>query len=310
MSNYWNFSELATDDTINAAIWQQSPSIQLRIHHPNQLIYPGSVGAQQAMCGNIPLPWEPDIVGKKWKDPGGIIIVGSAYAGFIEEYSRRSGTMPLSTYIACSSVPDYSVFQNAFLNSVVSANDSHYGPLESLAKPFVDLSNVALFDLCRVSFVCRGMVHPRRSDKAGDAVVKKACDVFEKYVDSCIIPPWTWKRINEGAARRIIALGTIAEHGLLRLFQRHGFTITDKVSKKRCEMRHRENGSWVSHYADSQRKLGYWVSHNSWWMIEGSVDGTWRQFYLLPVYHPSRYQQADPNYANTKKTLELMIRSS
>lgn len=309
MSCFWDSSKLSVKDTINAEIWRQSPAIQLQIHHPSFLKLPGSVGAQQAMCGDNPLPWVPDIVGQEWKSPGCFIIVGSAYAGFISEYSSRGGTMPFQKYISCSSNPDFSVFQKSFFDHVISVNDRYYKPIETLVRNFVDLSEIALFDLCRASFVCRGTGNATRRDKSEDKIVRDNCSVFEKYVDSPHIPPWTWYRICNSSSRLIIVLGSIAEHGLLRLFESKGFNIIEKASNQIFNLRTFNKGLWVKSYADHDRNLNYWIRKKSWWILNGSINGMKRSICLLPVYHPSRYQNFDPGYNGTKEVIRLMINS-
>lgn len=306
---FWDTSKLSFNDLINTEIWQESPSIQLQIHHPSSLTLPGTVGAQQAMCRENPLPWVPDIVGRDWKSPGSFIIVGSAYAGFISEFSRRGGTIPLQNYISCSLNPDFSVFQKSFFDHVISVDDRYYRPIEILVRNFVDLSKFALFDLCRASFVYRGIGSDTRRDRSGDQIVKDYCSVFEKYIESPHVPPWTWRRICDSSSHFIIALGTIAEHGLLRLFKSKRFHIIDKKSNETIDLQPYNNGHWVRYFADRNRILSYWLKEQSWWILDGSINGTRKSICLLPVYHPSRYQNFDSGYNRTKEVIRLMINS-
>ena len=84
MNQFWDQNSLDFNDELNHVIWSESPSHQMEIQHPNELQVPGSIGAQQAMIGQKPLPWVPDIVGKEWQSPQSIFVVGSAYAGFVK----------------------------------------------------------------------------------------------------------------------------------------------------------------------------------------------------------------------------------
>src|ERR1035438_6209280 len=94
--DYWNQAYFRLVDAINAEMWVRSPQLQLEIQHPHSLFKPGSVGPQQAMLEpdatlgiklDTVLPWVPDIVGKEAEGDRAVLIYGSAYAGFIWEYS-------------------------------------------------------------------------------------------------------------------------------------------------------------------------------------------------------------------------------
>ncbi len=309
------------DDPLNRRIWSESPAIQRTIHPPAALREPGAVGAQQAMLhrGAHPritdesvLPWVPDLVGKRWRERDSLLIVGSAYAGFIQEYSTRSRTIRLFNYASATSVAE---FQPYYLQQVVSCDTDYYGPIHSLVKAtsdggFEDASWVALFDLCRASFVARGNgPDDKRGDRGGDGIVKQAPERFARYVESGASASWTWERFVSSRAFRIVALGTIAEHGLLRLFHDRGLQIRAVGSTASWTSKPGTTGRWVLQYADPKRQLGSWIAKDAqtWWTIYGDVDGEERVWYLLPIYHPARYQKPDPHYAGARAVLRRMV---
>src|SRR4051794_21754424 len=97
---FWAASTLNVDDEVNDGIWSQSIAVQKEIQPPDDLLIRDDtpIGAQQAMVDPDPdcispigdgtiLPWVPDLVGSKWDDSDSLIIVGTAYAGFIREYN-------------------------------------------------------------------------------------------------------------------------------------------------------------------------------------------------------------------------------
>ena len=311
------------DDQINGEIWKDSPDRQRGIQQPATVAEPGMFGAQQAMltAGIVPhpntvLPWVPDLVGKEWKDKGAVFVVGSAYAGFIREYSKRNATMCLRCYFTAETARQ---FQERFFQDVVAPDPDYYGKLAILfghppaAPPLLSGSQVCILDLCRSSFVRRGLRIGRRVnwDKSGDPVVKASTagalpDIFQEYVDQN--KDWTWQRFMESKSSKIVALGTIAEHGLLRLFQAEGFTITeegfpDAVNRPAFPP---NTAAWVHRYADQGKTLAYWLQHQSWWNVNGDVNGVPRTWKILPVYHPA-WMNKDPLYTQTRALLATLL---
>jgi hypothetical protein len=247
-----------------------------------------------------PLPWVPDLVGQDWRDESGVVVVGYAYAGFIREYSTRSATIPLDQYLAASSVKD---FQNLFLRYVVREDPSYYTPLQNLCSTLGSASRISLMDLCRVSLVKRGLGGAQRSDSSS-GIVKEDPAIFEKYTESVQPAEWLWQRLVGGQAICVLALGFATEHGLLRLFARRGMSITqNEVPFSVSPIAH---GAWANEYADPSRKLGYWLTHETWWTIRGQVNGIDRMWQVLPVYHPARSESYDRDYQRTKKVFKLM----
>lgn len=302
---FWDKNFLSEKDSLNEEIWNDSPIAQRKINKLNSSNKKSiRYGAQQAMLEGeeIILPWVPDIVGKDYKSNDSLVIVGSAYAGFIEGYSSRLRTMSIKKY---KEAKNPYMFLNYFLEDVIIEDHSYYSPINTLASTFCDLKRTVLFDLCRASFVCRDdNMSSDRKDKSGDRVVKDAKDIYEKYVESEKAAEWTWQRITSCGAKCIVALGSIAEHGLLRLFNRNSLSIKDFRHSDKLKLKNYEDGEWVAYYADRSKNLGYWINNCNWWIIEGTVNGHYRKWNLLPVYHPAYYSKYDPNYEKTKNVIK------
>lgn len=140
-------SHLDRDDVLNGTIWSESPKVQPEVQAPDQLQGAGALGTQQAMCDGPVLSWVPDLAWRRWRDPEAVIVVGSAYAGFVREYSSRGCTLPLATYRQARTWQD---FQEMFVKEVVRADARYYGPVADLLVEAPQGSFVVL-DLCRAS---------------------------------------------------------------------------------------------------------------------------------------------------------------
>ena len=306
-ADFWDAKNFDFTDALNEEIWLLSPDVQQQIHPTENLKQPGAIGSQQAMLDSRlltergPLPWVPDLVGKESQDEGGIVIVGSAYAGFIHEYSTRAAKLPLQAYLAASSIED---FQRLFLSYVVRPDASYYIPLQNLCSDFGSASKLTLMDLCRVSLVKRGLEDEKRSDSNRN-ILGEAPAMFEKYVESEQPADWLWRRLVDGQAKCVLALGLTVEHGLLRLFSHRGMRITQGEFVFRPKSF--APGVWAMRYADPSRTLRYWLDHETWWTIRGQVNGVERVWYVLPTYHPSaRSGVSDTGYERTKTILKAM----
>lgn len=304
---FWAAKHFDFADAINEEIWRLSPDLQSHIHSHTELSLPGAIGAQQGMLHNAasgrrgPLPWVPDLVGKDWRDESGVMIVGAAYAGFIEEYSTRSAAMPLARYLAASSVPE---FQRDFLSYVVQRDAGYYGPLHEMCVHLGSASRLSLVDLCRVSLVSRGVGDTSRSDSSSSRVINRDPAAFGKYAENPQAAEWLWRRIVSGRARCVVALGFTPEHGLLRLFAKRGMRITEGDTPW---LARRANAAWTTKYADPARQIGYWLERGTWWTVQGEVDGANRTWFVLPVYHPAWHAKHDPGYRRTAELLKQML---
>jgi hypothetical protein len=316
---FWDRKLFDTNDALNRVIFEKSIELQ------KQIGIPSGCGAQQAMVGEDILRWIPDPLGKNWKSRDAILFCGSAYAGIFSPWSSRRGarTTTVEAYAAAQTLAD---LHGTFFDSIIDPpfavrSDSYYGPIEALSVAVPDASYISLFDLCRASFVKRMEQDGTLRDKSGDAVVGSACELFSKYVETATPDDWLWKRISSGEARRIVAFGSIAEHGLLRLFQRHGQTVY-LGSLGPLMFPHgwlkATNGRWVRDYAyESLRyklkalelikgrlQLDYWLKNSTWWSIR-APDGRerWR---LLPVYHPTSTRLTGETLKQTISLLQTM----
>ncbi len=306
--------DLEVTDPLNQVIWDESVAVQLEIGPPEQLRAVNSVGAQQAMIegaaySHIPcLPWVPDLLVADWKAQSAILIVGSAYAGFIREYSNDKG-MPLAEYVEAYEQRSVKLFIDSFRENVI-ANWRYYDFVQDLVNGLRasghDVPGFALFDVCRASFVCRSEAAaiPRRptlnrvlrKDRGGDQTVRCQPAVFCSYVESSKPNEWLWKRIQGSKATRIVALGTIAEHALLRCFARNidsGHlsirSVPDNHEPRRINERSgwKSKTEWALDYADGRHYLADWQK-DGWWEIQQKDTENTRLWQLLPVPHPSR----------------------
>ena len=365
---YWDATLVDLNDSLNATIWSLSPSMRC-IQNPSMLRNAGSVGAQQAMieAGTYPspqypagfgrdsvLPWIPDYVGKKWQDENALLVVGSAYAGIIKGYCDRD--FPLKDYAAHAANGSAASFQRDYINIVMQNDPAYYDKLAVLCAGVLPPSNpagrsnsagrsddagqsgvagqsdsICLFDLCRASFIKLGdwPSSMNRGDKAGDEVVRSHASVYVPFVECFTVQGWLWDRIINTEARRIAALGTIAEHGLIRLFLAmasckviQNIVIQTHLGRKFDSSRYAAysnsnhiqwpqrpyvtQGNVLSGSGPNPMKLGDWLKNGDYWIIRGSVNGQKRKWHLLPVYHPSWVNAHDSGYGKTIALLQKM----
>lgn len=285
MTEFWNESHLDLYDSINKDIWSTSPNTQLAIQPQGDLQAPGTIGAQQAMVGGNPLPWVPDIVGRHWQtSTTAIVVVGSAYAPFIREYSSRGATLSIYDYTSAQSAAD---FQRSFLKSVVARDSDYYLKIATMLQNsgLSDASNVVLTDLCKCSLAVRGDGRPRLDTLFSRPWTAEQKDSFKAYAENDQMSDWTWQRIANSSSNTIIALGLLAEHGLLRLFYKklkpvkviHSGTLAPLTLNT-------ARNNWVNLYACSSCKVRAWG--DNYWRISGGG----REWRLYVREHPSSAQ--------------------
>lgn len=329
-----------TADPLNCEILALSLGLQREISKHDSPEGP-EIGAQQVMPkpGHVadfgpknPLPWVPDRVGADFsRENNGVLVVGSSYNGFIEGYSSRS--MALADYLAIRNLiregnedparpkvaEACTKFVQDFEAQVMAPDKStYYGPIldRLLGDAGGPASRACLTDLCKASFVRRGpnTGEGDRGDEGNDGVIKKNWSAWTQFLtckragDAMPLPyQWLWRRMQQ--CRHIVALGTIAEYGVIKIFHRmaESPTIgTRNGGKIHLHKSLNPDARWEYCYADSTRKLSRWLDTKDWWILnDGRTGQKWK---LLPVYHPAaRPPYADPGYARTRPVLTEMI---
>jgi hypothetical protein len=330
-------------DPLNCEIIAHSLGLQRQIPvitHPDGLV----VGAQQAMpksehrnlfSPENPLPWVPDRVGTGFsRENNGVLVVGSSYNGFIEGYSQRS--MKLDDYLAIRDLiregnegPAHSKvaeacakFVSEFEGQVMQPDRAtYYGPIlkSLLGDAGIPASSVCLTDLCKASFVQMGKVNGNgtRLDVGHDGIVQKNWKLWTQFLtckaaehDAPLACQWIWKRMQQ--CRHIVALGTIAEYGVIKMFKRMAESPaigTRNGGRIHLDQSLEPDARWKYCYADSTRKLSRWLDTKDWWILnDGRTGQKWK---LLPVYHPAaRPPYADPGYARATPVFSEMVQSS
>jgi hypothetical protein len=325
-TNFWSPEYLDCNDPDNEKIWIQSPALQASIQSTGLLNAEGDIGPQQIMIDGFdaPVPWVPDVLGLEWKHPESLIIVGSAYAPFIAGISKRDCTLPLREYVNARSAADFLV---TFLRHVITPDRAYYSKIRLLAADVSNQKRIALFDLCRASYAVRGARCSRETmDEAAEYTFRDRIAVnrgkparhtparaeasrrlFTSYVEAPQQRQWTLDRLIKSEARRIIALGSIAEYGLLKLFFDANIrTIYQRSRPNQPWFPSRTHGDkWTLKYARARRTLQGWLDASDWWVVEGVVDGVRRRWCVLPVLHPVQ-NHADSAYVRTRALLRGM----
>lgn len=266
-------SSLAPGDAINEEIWTQSAALQAAMQPPRAGWAAGEVGAQQSMCGESALPWVPDLVGCELASPSAVLFVGMSYAGFIRRSGRRNGLIPPEDYLAASAAE----FADRFAEVVVPRYPYYQHLLDALPAD-VATAQVAFTDLCRACFVKVG-----RKDDSNSSVERADKALFSRYVDHPDQQRWHQRRILGSGARLLVAVGHVAEHGLLRLL-RDGLGCEVRCGAGRVEFSRRSAAhSWPTAYAHDRRQIGAWASTNDWW--EAVSAG--RRWNVVTVPHTS-----------------------
>lgn len=329
-------------DPVNCEIIALSLGLQREISQNDGPEGP-AFGAQQVMPKpehfNLfgprnPLPWVPDRVGTEFsRKNNGVLVVGSSYNGFIEGYSSRS--MALADFVAIRDLirevnedpanPKVSEacakFVQDFEVQVMAPDTStYYGPIlkRLLSNAGVLTSRVCLTDLCKASFVRRGpnTGEGDRGDEGNDGIIKdkKNWPLWTEFLtckragDAMPLPyQWLWRRIQQ--CRHIIALGTIAEYGVIKMFKRMAESPaigTRNGGRIQIDQSLDPNERWKYCYADPTRKLSHWLETKDWWILKDGKTG--HKWTFLPVYHPAaRPPYADPGYARTRPVFTEML---
>lgn len=244
---FWDVQHFDTSDALNEIIWAESLDVQEDIQPYRHDWQDGEIGAQQAMRAHWRLPWVPDLVGKQWRCEDSLVVVGSAYGPFIKNTHGRHEMCP-SAYAQ----PSAGQFLSRFVEQVVTRR-RYYTRVANLSEHAVDdARHLILLDLCRVALVERG----NPCDVGGDRVANCARGLSARYVESPVPRAWLWRRFSESEASAVIALGTVAEHGLLRLFatQLQSASIVDSVEPS-IAFAGSDDAAWPAKYAHRSRTL-------------------------------------------------------
>lgn len=287
--DFWSPEALDLEDPLNQEIWDTSPGIQDEIQAYSPDWKNEDVGAQQAMRYPHRLPWVPDPVGKDWRRRDAILAFGSAYAPFISGNGQRREIDPLQ--YADSTCQE---FMGLLQENLLTAR-SYYREITKIFSPFMQSCRLlGLVDLCRAAFVRR---LPNK-DQGGDGVVRAEGELFSRYVESPTASEWLWRRIEDSESSMVVALGTIAEHGLLRLFKRRlaRSRIVDS-NDPTIFFSLRANSDWCRSYASRRRTLNDRCSGSNVavWVVTGlSAQGIERTWRLAVVPHPGERPRSTP----------------
>lgn len=282
------FSSAILDDEINAEIWSDSIAVQARVRAQN------TPDRADVLQGRMGLPWVPDIVGPGWREPGSVMVVGSAYSPFIAESAGRRRTMPSAVYRRATSP---GAFVSEFLTRVVDDDGDYYDPLGNLLRGAGVVGTQAILtDVVRACLVDADGV-------GGDDAVNADPVLYMALARAGW--GWTWRRLCESGSFSIVVLGSIAEHAMLKLLHGQGATA---VVRGHPAKTYRHSERRVGGYARAGCDLAFWRDHRAWWDVECRVEGRVRRWRLLPVVHPSpRAIRNDPGYLVSSTVLREMM---
>ena len=330
--DFWAHEDRAKGDEINRDIWETSPMRMGAIHdvRTDGVGFTGEFGCQQAMVceqaftveaprligaydDDEPLPWIPDWVGNRHGSGTGVTLVGPSYPPIIIERALYWAGMPLADYRTAGSADE---FLTTFTEQILRDGDfSHFTQIESMLFPFRTAADICYFNLCRGSFVTRcqrsgdDQYGDERLDGShlGETPARRLYHLlYNDYVKAA--EDWTWQRLLDSRSGAVIALGKVAEHGLLRLFRRKGATIT-------CASDGREWNPpalndevfWPSRQADDDRPVEYWIERSGrWWNVSMPDVADWC---ILPVHSLDAVEKEDSGYRRTRRILERFLDS-
>jgi hypothetical protein len=213
------------DDPINDSVWTNSPARQIELCGQYPVDAEGSVGGQQAMLlpqaglpgdAENPVSWVPDLVGRESDKGRGVMVIGSAYAPFVENYTGRLHAIGEIHYRNCGNWSDFlSSPPNGFLQRVVYGDHAYYGKIEELFSDDDSFhwDRLILTDWCHASFVKRvANAMGNRRDTGGDSLAGANRLVFFDYVAQS--RDWHTERLKHFSGK-VVVLGNLA-HECLR----------------------------------------------------------------------------------------------
>lgn len=278
----WSLDALDLEDPLNEEIWQHSPEEQERIQPYRDGWAIGEIGAQQAMRYPYRLPWVPDIVGRDWKSRDAVVIFGSAYGPLVGREGRPSFIAP-HKYVRASNAAEFTK-----LYSEKVLQDRYYRRIAELGSTVVPVYRMIILDLGRVSFVRCSLDR----DEGGDSVIGSTPELFTRHVQSPAANEWLWRRVLGTEAETVIALGKVAEHGILRLFSRNlrDVSIRDSSDASIRFVAKLEDHRWPLRNAHHSRTLKDRAAAASppYWAVEGMTsEGILRAWRVAVVPHPT-----------------------
>ena len=282
---FWSVDKFDLADSLNDEIWRLSPARGSELKRRLRLNLCGGLQEISPGRNSEPLPWVPDLVGRRSHGARGILVVGSAYAPFIRPWARRSAYIDPLDY---RSAKDAGEFLRKFISAVVVGDPAYYDPLAQLLSGIAPADYVLLTDLCRASFV---RLDGTRA-LAGDAVVKSAPEVYAAYVRAG--EDWTWQRIQQCAGRLIVTLGAVAEHALLEIFRRRGYVLSIPAAPhvSYAAVEPGATGSITRPMTSGRERL-----RSGWWWRAGRGAS---HYHLAAVIHPSYRNVHDPGFENSR----------
>jgi hypothetical protein len=270
----WSVQSLDLHDPLNDDIWKGSKVRGASLRGA----YPSAGGLQDiALESHIPLPWVPDLVGCNWPSRADVLVIGSAYSPFFGS-AGRVGTITVGQYIQAGSPAD---FLRNYVSGVVAPDRTYYRILHRLLTGIAVLENAAFTDLAKVAFVT---LNGAGGYTGGDGAVKAARPAFDAYVRAG--EDWTWRRLEQCPRGVVVTLGAIATTELLMLLERRGCVLQTGNGANGALPRRSRKGS-VS------LRPGSWCT--------ASYGST--QYTVASVYHPSRQNQYDEEWAKSRKGL-------
>lgn len=277
MSFTWTLDDVVLDDALNDEMWRESPTVQMAIQPPQATWGTDAFGVQQVMRGEPILPWVPDVVGRDHQLPGAVVVIGAAYAGILPRLGQERPGQDSLTAAKVREMGGPSEFLRVFVPEVMPRFSYYRGIAKSMPSG-VGARKLVLADLCRASFVRRSPI----CDVA-TGVVDAAPNLFSLYVEHERQQDWLWRRVNETRAEVLVALGTVAEHGVLRLLCRRGASI--RCSTASSVVFEPRPGEWPCDHANTKRKIGAWKDLPNGWWVASTRDRTWK---VVTIPHPSQ----------------------
>src|SRR2546428_13985689 len=104
--SFWSLDNLDLTDALNKEIWRDSPARGAALRPRLPLDRYGGL-QDMNLDGLGGLPWVPDLVGRSWREPDSVLVVGSAYAPFIRPWAGRTAAMDAKDYRDAKSAEEF-----------------------------------------------------------------------------------------------------------------------------------------------------------------------------------------------------------